>query len=58
MEKKTMTKKNLRPQQVAPVQRQTAAHSSLGEKGCQIWGSGLGWFFMDKFDPFAGDDGE
>jgi prenylated cyclic peptide (anacyclamide/piricyclamide family) len=59
-----MTKKNIRPQQVAPVQRETTANSSVGEKGmvpltdggrvrCQIT--------EDRYycsSPFAGDDAE
>ncbi len=47
-----MTKKNLRPQQVAPVQRETNASSSLGEKGASAA------FLLEPFVPFAGDDAE
>ncbi len=52
-----MRKKNIRPQQVAPVQRETVATTSVAEKGMvplnNVWG--LGSWMMD---PFAGDDGE
>lgn len=39
-----MTRKNIRPQQVAPVQRETIATASVGEKGMvPLWGEpGLG----------------
>ncbi|BAY21337.1 hypothetical protein NIES2100_10880 [Calothrix sp. NIES-2100] len=47
-----MKKRNLRPQQAAPVARETNTNSSLGEKGVQAldWGN--------KLNPFAGDDAE
>ena len=48
-----MTKKNLKPQQAAPVQREINTTSSVG-------GTGLtplaGWTVWG--DPFAGDDAE
>ncbi|MEG3898951.1 MULTISPECIES: anacyclamide/piricyclamide family prenylated cyclic peptide [unclassified Microcoleus] len=52
-----MTKKNLRPQQVAPVQRETTAKSSVGEKGASAshvsaWDGGM------IGNPFAGDEAE
>ncbi|HEY9853189.1 MAG TPA: anacyclamide/piricyclamide family prenylated cyclic peptide [Leptolyngbyaceae cyanobacterium] len=46
-----MTKKNLRPQQVAPVQRETNATLS-GEKGASAS------FITAILPPFAGDDAE
>lgn len=53
-----MTKKNLRPQQVAPVQRETTAQSSLGEKGARLSrGTALYREYGAKY-PFAGDDTE
>ncbi len=47
-----MTKKNLKPQQAAPVQREINTTSSEG-------GTGLTplWFFTVAI-PFAGDDAE
>ncbi len=50
-----MTKKNLRPQQVAPVQRETTAKSSVGEKGAIACMDRYG---MTAMNPFAGDDAE
>ncbi|AFW96260.1 anacyclamide precursor AcyE [Anabaena sp. 90] len=49
-----MTKKNIRPQQVAPVERETisTAKDQSGQvqaQTSQIWGSPV---------PFAGDDAE
>ena len=49
-----MTKKNLKPQQAAPVQREIDATSSGGGTGltpCQYGAISLGL-------PFAGDDAE
>ncbi|QSJ16621.1 anacyclamide/piricyclamide family prenylated cyclic peptide [Nostoc sp. UHCC 0702] len=46
-----MKKRNLRPQQAAPVARETNTNSSLGEKGLQGLYIGYG-------APFAGDDAE
>ncbi|WP_071782911.1 anacyclamide/piricyclamide family prenylated cyclic peptide [Planktothrix rubescens] len=47
-----MTKKNLKPQQAAPVQREINTTSSEG-------GTGLAPFsFWAPFMPFAGDDAE
>jgi len=47
-----MTKKNLKPQQAAPVQREINTTSSVGGTGLipQVLGMHL--------DPFAGDDAE
>jgi prenylated cyclic peptide (anacyclamide/piricyclamide family) len=50
---KTMTKKNLKPQQAAPVQREINTISSENGTGLTpLWFSGSIW------DPFAGDDAE
>ncbi|CAD5929453.1 anacyclamide/piricyclamide family prenylated cyclic peptide [Planktothrix agardhii] len=52
-----MTKKNLKPQQAAPVQREINTTSSVG-------GTGLTPLIINQFygsigqDPFAGDDAE
>jgi prenylated cyclic peptide (anacyclamide/piricyclamide family) len=48
-----MTKKNLKPQQAAPVQREINTTSSVG-------GTGLTPLFgeMWSLNPFAGDDAE
>ncbi|CAD5956549.1 anacyclamide/piricyclamide family prenylated cyclic peptide [Planktothrix agardhii] len=48
-----MTKKNLKPQQAAPVQREINTTSSVG-------GTGLTplIFAWTMVDPFAGDDAE
>jgi prenylated cyclic peptide (anacyclamide/piricyclamide family) len=48
-----MTKKNLKPQQAAPVQREINTTSSEG-------GTGLTplWDKWDNITPFAGDDAE
>ncbi|MEG3898950.1 MULTISPECIES: anacyclamide/piricyclamide family prenylated cyclic peptide [unclassified Microcoleus] len=57
-----MTKKNLRPQQVAPVQRETTAKSSVGEKGASAnWNGHMIIPEVPGFTrgvPFAGDDAE
>ena len=49
-----MTKKNLKPQQAAPVQREINTTSSVGGTGLTpLWG------LQDGFRmPFAGDDAE
>jgi len=47
----TMTKKNLKPQQAAPVQREINTTSSEG-------GTGLTPSYSNTILPFAGDDGE
>jgi prenylated cyclic peptide (anacyclamide/piricyclamide family) len=50
-----MTKKNLKPQQAAPVQRETNTTSSVGGTGL----TPLGWGWVDGYHlPFAGDDAE
>ncbi|CAD5960950.1 anacyclamide/piricyclamide family prenylated cyclic peptide [Planktothrix agardhii] len=49
-----MTKKNLKPQQAAPVQREINTTSSEGGTGLTplfSWGDGF-------YIPFAGDDAE
>ena len=51
-----MTKKNLKPQQAAPVQREINTTSSEGGTGLTpnaCWNGGDCWG-----DPFAGDDAE
>jgi prenylated cyclic peptide (anacyclamide/piricyclamide family) len=48
-----MTKKNLKPQQAAPVQREINTTSSVGVVGLEPqWDTGYGR------NPFAGDDAE
>jgi prenylated cyclic peptide (anacyclamide/piricyclamide family) len=49
-----MTKKNLKPQQAAPVQREINTTSSVGGTGLTPL---LGWV-SNSYDPFAGDDAE
>jgi len=55
-----MTKKNLKPQQAAPVQREINTTSSTSS----VDGTGLtphirdGKWVGDYFNPFAGDDAE
>ena len=50
-----MTKKNLKPQQAAPVQREINTTSSEGG----TTGLAISWGWMGKeFTPFAGDDAE
>jgi len=52
-----MTKKNIRPQQVAPVERETI--STAKDQSGQVtahWGRGSGVYA--EYDPFAGDDAE
>ena len=46
-----MTKKNLKPQQAAPVQREINTTSSEA-------GTGLTPLMLLPFNPFAGDDAE
>ena len=50
-----MTKKNLKPQQAAPVQREINTTSS--ESGTST-GLTPHWSDTDRRDPFAGDDAE
>ncbi|BAY21336.1 hypothetical protein NIES2100_10870 [Calothrix sp. NIES-2100] len=48
-----MKKRNLRPQQAAPVARETnSTNSSLGEK------EGIAAHILGIYTPFAGDDAE
>ena len=52
-----MTKKNLKPQQAAPVQREINTASSVGGTGLTpnyLQGAG----YAGSPDPFAGDDAE
>ncbi|MEI6445131.1 MAG: anacyclamide/piricyclamide family prenylated cyclic peptide [Nostocales cyanobacterium ELA583] len=57
-----MTKKNIRPQQVAPVERETI--STAKDKSGQVTPLKDGWCEMIRNDrcvqwnPFAGDDAE
>ena len=56
-----MTKKNLKPQQAAPVQREINTTSSVGGTGLTpLWG--CYWnpenCQHDPSNPFAGDDAE
>ncbi|WP_027249703.1 anacyclamide/piricyclamide family prenylated cyclic peptide [Planktothrix agardhii] len=60
-----MTKKNLKPQQAAPVQREINTTSSVGGTGLTPQGYWEGWcvpgpgkFRCMQGDPFAGDDAE
>jgi|GEM_PF-5493160 len=58
-----MKKRNLQPQQTAPVERPIGGKSTrdpiaMFVAGGGVGASGLGWFMMDKFDPFAGDEAE
>jgi len=50
-----MTKKNIRPQQVAPVERETIStvKDQSGQVTAQSWGPRWG-----AENPFAGDDAE
>ena len=50
-----MTKRNLKPQQAAPVQREINTTSSVGGTGLTPLGQHFGQY---KGDPFAGDDAE
>jgi len=54
-----MIKKNLKPQQAAPVQREMNTTSSANGKGIspQVEGWDLDWESYG-LDPFAGDDAE
>ena len=49
-----MTKKNLKPQQAAPVQREINTTSSVGGTGL----TPLGAVSYERGIPFAGDDAE
>ncbi|MDH6056919.1 anacyclamide/piricyclamide family prenylated cyclic peptide [Umezakia ovalisporum] len=52
-----MTKKNIRPQQVAPVERETISTSK--DQGGQVTPHYWDDDYWDRFyDPFAGDDAE
>jgi prenylated cyclic peptide (anacyclamide/piricyclamide family) len=56
-----MTKKNLKPQQAAPVQREINTTSSVGGTGLTPLSSfGHPWFdgYGAERTPFAGDDAE
>ncbi|MGL5063949.1 MAG: anacyclamide/piricyclamide family prenylated cyclic peptide [Microcoleus sp.] len=51
-----MKKKNIRPQQTAPVQRETTACGATTTNDAAM----LSWFTADYYylPPFAGDDAE
>jgi prenylated cyclic peptide (anacyclamide/piricyclamide family) len=51
-----MTKKNLKPQQAAPVQREINTTSSVGGTG--LTPLKLVLFGVGDLNPFAGDDAE
>lgn len=52
-----MTKKSIKPQQVAPVQREISTTSSAG--GATGLTPLMSWYtYGDPIDPFAGDDAE
>jgi prenylated cyclic peptide (anacyclamide/piricyclamide family) len=51
-----MTKKNIRPQQVAPVERETI--STAKDQSGQVSGSTGGYWEKRNGRPFAGDDAE
>jgi prenylated cyclic peptide (anacyclamide/piricyclamide family) len=54
-----MTKKNLKPQQAAPVQREINTTSSEGGTGLTPFHQVLGTTRMEgTWVPFAGDDAE
>ena len=53
-----MTKKNLKPQQAAPVQREINTTSSEGGTGLTPLRLGPGGTFEGTWVPFAGDDAE
>ena len=53
-----MTKKNLKPQQNAPVQREINATSSVGGTGLTPLGYCYEQFGVKVCVPFAGDDAE
>jgi prenylated cyclic peptide (anacyclamide/piricyclamide family) len=52
-----MTKKNLKPQQAAPVQREINTTSSEGGTGLTPFSLSTIWL-PDLRNPFAGDDAE
>jgi prenylated cyclic peptide (anacyclamide/piricyclamide family) len=52
-----MTKKNLKPQQAAPVQREINTTSSVGGTGLTpLFGGGSTDWYTFNPSPFAGDD--
>ena len=51
-----MTKRNLKPQQTAPVQREINTTSSEGGTG--LTPLSLYWLKLEDRVPFAGDDAE
>ena len=53
-----MTKKNLKPQQAAPVQREINTTSSVGGTGLAPLYVGLPGQENTRGGPFAGDDAE
>jgi prenylated cyclic peptide (anacyclamide/piricyclamide family) len=58
--KKLMKKRNLHPQQTAPVARETNTKNSFQEieKGIVPSKTGITNFWHNAVDPFAGDDAE
>ena len=53
-----MTKKNLKPQQAAPVQREINTTSSVGGTGLTPNYNTHQGLYPREQDPFAGDDAE
>ncbi|MBS9387617.1 MAG: anacyclamide/piricyclamide family prenylated cyclic peptide [Dolichospermum sp. WA123] len=52
-----MTKKNIRPQQVAPVERETT--STAKDQSGKVEGqNSRNWYDKESAWPFAGDDAE
>ncbi|MBS9387620.1 MAG: anacyclamide/piricyclamide family prenylated cyclic peptide [Dolichospermum sp. WA123] len=51
-----MTKKNIRPQQVAPVERETT--STAKDQSGQVTALALNRGYQPNKNPFAGDDAE
>ena len=51
-----MTKKNIRPQQVAPVERETI--STAKDQSGQVTPKKISNAYFGHPDPFAGDDAE
>ncbi|MCB8787415.1 anacyclamide/piricyclamide family prenylated cyclic peptide [Planktothrix agardhii] len=53
-----MTKKNLKPQQAAPVQREINTTSSESGTSTGLTPHQIGFGFHNGYNPFAGDDAE
>ena len=58
VETQTMTKKNLKPQQAAPVRREINTTSSEDVTGLGLTPFGLTYGPLAGMVPFAGDDAE